>query len=102
MTRAWAVGVDMGGTNIRSAAVSVTGDVLLIEHGPSLASRNAGDVAENIATQTLHLLETARRRGLGSPRAIGVAVPGPLNVHTGTVRQAPHLAAWHPYPLPTN
>ena len=29
-------------------------------------------------TQTLHLLDTARRRGLGSPRAIGVAVPGPL------------------------
>ncbi len=99
MTRGWAVGLDMGGTNIRCAAVSVAGDVLLIEHGPSLASRKAGDVAENIAAQTLHLLDTARRRGLGSPRAIGVAVPGPLNVHTGTVMQAPHVAAWRGYPL---
>jgi len=99
MTRAWAVGLDMGGTNIRCAAVSVAGDVLLIEHGPSLASRKAGDVAENIAAQTLHLLDTARRRGLGSPRAIGVAVPGPLNVHAGTVMQAPHVAAWRGYPL---
>src|SRR6266478_6849788 len=99
MTRAWAVGLDMGGTNIRCAAVSVAGDVLLIEHGPSLASRKAGDVAENIAAQTIHLLDTARRRGLGSPRAIGVAVPGPLNVHTGTVMQAPHVAAWRGYPL---
>ena len=89
----------MGGTNIRCAAVSVTGDVLLMEHGPSLASRKAGDVAENIAAQTLHLLDTARRRGLGSPRAIGVAVPGPLDVHTGTVMQAPHVAAWRGYPL---
>lgn len=99
MTRAWAVGLDMGGTNIRSAAVSVAGDVLLLEHGPSLASRDAASVAENIAAQTLHLLDTARRRGLGSPRAIGVAVPGPLNVYTGTVMQAPHVAAWHGYPL---
>src|SRR5260370_40650956 len=99
MTGAWAVGGDMGGTNIRSGAVSVTGDVRLIEHGPSLASRKAGGVAENIAAQTLHLLDTARRRGLGSPRAIGVAVPGPLNVHTGIVMQAPHVAAWRGYPL---
>jgi glucokinase len=99
MTRAWAVGLDMGGTNIRCAAVSTAGDMLLLEHGPSLASRDAASVAENIAAQTLHLLDTARRRGLGSPRAIGVAVPGPLNVHTGTVMQAPHVAAWHGYPL---
>ena len=99
MTRAWAVGLDMGGTNIRCAAVSVPGEVLLIEHGPSLASRQAAAVAENIAAQTIHLLDTARRRGLGQPRAIGVAVPGPLNVHTGIVMQAPHVAAWRGYPL---
>ncbi len=100
MTRAWAVGLDMGGTNIRCAAVSASGgDVILMEHGPSHASRQAAAVAENIAAQLTHLLDTARRRGLGSPRAIGVAVPGPLNVHSGTVMQAPHVAAWHGYPL---
>jgi len=99
MTRAWAAGLDMGGTNIRCAAVSAAGDVLLMEHGPSLASRNAAAVAENIAAQLTHLLDSARRRGLGSPRAIGVAVPGPLNVYSGTVTQAPHVAAWRAYPL---
>jgi glucokinase len=99
MTRAWAVGLDMGGTNIRCAAVSVAGDVLLIEHAPSYASRGAAAVAKNIAAQVIHLIDTARRRGLGSPRAIGVAVPGPLNVYTGTVMQAPHVAAWRGYPL---
>ena len=99
MNRAWAVGLDMGGTNIRCAAVSATGKVILMERGPSHASRHAGDVAENIATQLLHLLDTARERGLGSPRAIGVAVPGPLDVHTGIVKAAPHVAAWRGYPL---
>ena len=99
MTRRWVAGLDMGGTNIRCAAVSVAGEVLLMEHGPSLASRDAAAVADNIAAQTLHLLDSARRRGLGPPRAIGVAVPGPLDVHTGTVMQAPHVAAWRGYPL---
>ncbi len=99
MTGAWAVGLDMGGTNIRCAAVSVAGDVILMERGPSLASRNAAAVVENIAGQLGHLLDSARRRGLGSPRAIGVAVPGPLNVYKGTVMQAPHVAAWRGYPL---
>jgi glucokinase len=99
MKRAWAVGLDMGGTNIRCAAVSAAGQVLLMERGPSHASRHAADVAENIATQLLHLLDTARERGLGSPRAIGVAVPGPLDVHSGIVKAAPHVAAWRGYPL---
>ncbi len=99
MTRAWAAGLDMGGTNIRCAAVSASGDVLLMEHGPSHASRQAAAVAENIAAQLTHLLDTARRRGLGSPRAIGVAVPGPLNVYSGTVMQAPHVGAWRGYSL---
>ena len=100
MTRAWVAGLDMGGTNIRCAAVTAAGgEVLLMERGPSHASRQAAAVAENIAAQLTHLLDTARRRGLGSPRAIGVAVPGPLNVYSGTVMQAPHVAAWRGYPL---
>lgn len=99
MTPVWAAGLDMGGTNIRCAAVSASGDVLLMHRGPSHASRAAGAVAENIASQLNLLLEAAKRRGLGSPRAIGVAVPGPLDLCRGTVMSAPHVAAWRGYPL---
>ena len=99
MKRAWAAGLDMGGTNIRCAAVSITGEVLLMERGPAHASRHASEVSKNIAAQLLHLMDTARERGLGSPRAIGVAVPGPLDVYAGIVKAAPHVAAWHGYPL---
>ncbi|HYL57465.1 MAG TPA: ROK family protein [Candidatus Acidoferrales bacterium] len=97
--RAWALGLDMGGTNIRCAAVSVTGRVVMMQHGPSHASRAAPAVADNIAIQLKALLEAARRAGLGSPRAIGVAVPGPLDVFSGVVMAAPHVAAWRGYPL---
>ena len=97
--RAWAVGLDMGGTNIRCAAVSVAGKVLMMQHGPSHASRTAPAVAENIAIQLNALIGAARDAGLGSPRAIGVAVPGPLDVFSGVVMAAPHVAAWRGYPL---
>ena len=97
--RGWAVGLDMGGTNIRCAAVSVAGKVLLMQHGPSHASRTAPAVADNLAAHLNALLESARREGLGSPRAVGVAVPGPLDDFSGTVMQAPHVAAWRGYPL---
>lgn len=61
--RGWAVGLDMGGTNIRCAAVSVAGKVLLMRHGPSHASRAAPEVADNIAAQLNALLDSARRDG---------------------------------------
>jgi glucokinase len=99
MKPAWAVGCDMGGTNIRCGAVSLDGEVLLLQRGPSLAFRPAAAVAANIAEQVASLLDAAKGAGLGSPRAIGVAVPGPLNVFSGTVMAAPHVAAWKSFPL---
>lgn len=89
----------MGGTNIRCAAVSLDGDVLILQRGPSLAMRAAEKVAANITEQVESLIDAARDAGLGSPRAIGIAVPGPLNVFSGTVMAAPHIAAWKAFPL---
>jgi len=91
----------MGGTNIRCAAVSASGAVRVLRRGPARADAEAAVVAENIVQQVRALEDEARRRGMGAPRAIGVAVPGPLNVHTGTVVAAPHVAAWRSFPLRT-
>jgi glucokinase len=99
MSRAYVVGLDMGGTNIRCAAVSPSGKVLLLQRGPSRADTAAPAVADNIVRQVRALIEAARRRGMGAPRAIGIAVPGPLNVYTGMVMAAPHVAAWRAFPL---
>jgi glucokinase len=99
MAGKYIVGLDMGGTNVRCAAVSSAGKVLLLIRGPARATSAASEVAENIVKQVRALQDEARRRGMGAPRAIGVAVPGPLNVHTGTVMAAPHVAAWRAFPL---
>ncbi len=93
------IGLDMGGTNLRCAAVSPAGRVLFLERGAARADSAASAVADNIVRQIKSLQTEARRRAMGSPRAIGVAVPGPLNVYSGVVMAAPHVAAWRAFPL---
>ena len=95
----YVIGLDMGGTNIRCGAVSPDGEVIFLIRSPSRAGSSASAVAENIVAQVREVQDRARRRGIGSPRAIGIAVPGPLNVYTGTVMSAPHVAAWRGFPL---
>ncbi|HUY28840.1 MAG TPA: ROK family protein [Candidatus Binataceae bacterium] len=99
MASRYVIGLDMGGTNIRCAAVSPAGRVLMLRRAPSKAGDRAPAVASNIAAQIRALIESARRRGLGAPRAIGVAVPGPLDVYRGVVMTAPHVKAWRSFPL---
>ncbi|HVA76489.1 MAG TPA: ROK family protein [Candidatus Binataceae bacterium] len=95
----YVIGLDMGGTNIRCAAVSPSGRVMLLRRAPSEAGASAPAVASNIAAQIRALEDAARRRGMGRARAIGVAVPGPLDVYRGVVMAAPHVKAWRGFPL---
>lgn len=99
MSGRYVIGLDMGGTNIRTAAVSLDGRVLMLLRGPARAEAAAPAVTINIAENIMALEAAARARGMGRARAIGVAVPGPLNVFEGTVMAAPHVAAWRRYPL---
>lgn len=99
MKRDYIVGLDMGGTNIRTAAVSKNGEVLLMLRGPARAKGTAMDTVANISAQVLALEDAARSKGLGRALAVGVAVPGPLNVVTGIVYAAPHVKAWRSFPL---
>ena len=92
----------MGGTNIRTAAVSKNGDVLLMLRGPARAKGTAAETVDNISSQILALEDAARKAGLGRSLAIGVAVPGPLNVHTGVIYAAPHVKSWRSFPLRRN
>ena len=99
MKRDYIIGLDMGGTNIRTAAVSRSGEVLLMMRGPARAKGSAMDTVANISEQVLALQDAARRAGLARAIAIGIAVPGPLNVRTGVIYAAPHVKAWRSFPL---
>ncbi|MGC1679439.1 MAG: ROK family protein [Candidatus Binataceae bacterium] len=99
MPARYVIGLDMGGTNIRCAAVARDGRVLFVRRAPSQADASGPAVASNIARQVRALEADARQRGMGAADAIGVAVPGPLDVYRGVVMAAPHVKAWRAFPL---
>ena len=99
MTREYFVGVDMGGTNLRCGAVSRSGAIILLRRAPANALGAADAVVANIAANVEAVAQQARGRGLGAPRGIGVAVPGPLDLVNGTVTTTPHVSAWRSFPL---
>ncbi len=99
MKRAYAIGFEMGGTNFRCGAVSPRGEVLLAIRGPSRAMDHADLVLANIAGRVREVEKAARARGWGAPMAVGVAVPGPIDLGRGVVMAAPHVGAWRRYPL---
>ena len=93
------IGLDMGGTNIRCGAVSRRGEILLLRRAPALATSAAQVVTENIAKQVRIVESMAQSRSWGRAAAVGIAVPGPINLKTGVVLATPHIPAWRNYPL---
>ena len=91
------VGVDLGGTHIRTAVLQ----------GPRLQSRVSLLTGENpmperaiprIYAATQQALDEARI-ALDQIAGIGIATPGPLNNRTGVIYSPPNLPGWDNVPL---
>jgi glucokinase len=88
--------VDIGGTKIEAGLVSLQGKIIFSERAPMLANGSAGGglhaVREIIDKVTLQ----PRAKEV---RAIGVAVPGWVDAHSGKILKAANLPCWRNYPL---
>lgn len=88
----FAIGVDLGGTNLRVAAVEESG--LLLERVALpvqlLAGREA--VVDAISQSTMELAKAYR--GKGTLLGVGVGIPGIIYIRTGTLRKSPNLPGW--------
>ncbi|MCS7301096.1 MAG: ROK family protein [Fimbriimonadales bacterium] len=82
------IGVDLGGTNVRAAALSRTGELLAppVQH-PSRAQEGFKITLEQI---TLTIREAVEAAGV-APAMIGMAVPGHIDSARGVVRWAPNF-----------
>jgi len=92
-----AIGVDLGGTNLRIAAVETDGRMLeSITTGTEVA-KGRDHVIDEMCEAILSLLEKFRFKGelLG----IGIGIPGIIDLDTGMLREAPNLPGWHDYPV---
>jgi glucokinase len=95
--QAYAIGVDLGGTNLRIAAVDAAGTLLQkVTTGAQVAKGRDFVVAE--MTDAIRQLST-KFAGLGELEGIGIGVPGILDMETGVVRKSPNLPDWVDYPV---
>lgn len=89
-----AIGVDLGGTNLRVAVVD-DGEILARRGRPTLPARGP---SATLATVGDLIAEVDPG---GEASAIGVAVTGPVDVDSGVVRNADTLEGWPPTDLIT-
>ena len=92
----FAIGVDLGGTNLRIAAVD--------EHGTLLEKTTTGtQVARGRDFVINEMCEAIRAAVTKLPTStlvgIGIGVPGIIDMETGMLRESPNLPGWHDYPV---
>jgi len=93
----FAIGVDLGGTNLRIAAVDGDGKILEKLTTGTEVLRGRDHVIDEMcaAIQNLSLKYAAS----GALAGIGVGVPGIIDLQTGMLRESPNLPGWQDYPV---
>jgi glucokinase len=89
------VAVDIGGTHIR-VAVYEPNSVLPIDHYRTRSHATEAGVYDRL----VQAIEAIWPKGKVS--AIGIASPGPLDPHTGTILATPNIPEWQNFPLAPN
>ena len=93
----FAIGVDLGGTNLRIAAVDVNGKILeKITTGTEVA-RGRDQVIFEMSEAIRELI--TKFRNAGHLAGIGIGVPGIIDMQSGMLRESPNLPGWQDYPV---
>ncbi|MGR3295090.1 MAG: ROK family protein [Candidatus Bathyanammoxibius sp.] len=92
------LGVDVGGTNIKSVLVDARGEILAAMKRPTLARKGRDAVIDRIV---MTLRDTVKKSGFPMKRVAGAGVgfAGPLDHATGVVFNPPNLPGWSNVPL---
>ncbi len=102
----YVIGIDLGGTKTRVAAVGFDGKILATRQGPTDArdpkrglEALAGLAKEVIAEVGGSAGSDAASAGAPTPVAAGLGAPGPLDLAGGRVLEAPNLPGWNGFPV---
>jgi len=88
--------VDIGGTKVEAALVSLEGKIIFGERRPMVADGRAGEGLRAVREAIDAVMRHPRAENV---RTMGVAVPGWLDVPSGKILKAANLPCWHDYPL---
>ena len=93
----FAIGVDLGGTNMRIAAVDESGKQLELITTSTEVKRGRDVVVADICDA----IRSLRKKfdGRGQFAGTGIGVPGIIDMASGTVLQSPNLPDWANYPV---
>ena len=94
----FAIGVDLGGTNLRIAAVDSSGKVLEKVTSGTEVRRGRDRVIHEMCTSIQAMAVKFRNRA-GGLLGIGIGVPGIIEMQTGMLRESPNLPGWSDYPV---
>ncbi len=93
----FSIGVDLGGTNLRIAAVTTDGQLLeKVTLGTKL-SPGPDHVITEMCDAILRL--TSQYRSGGAFLGAGIGIPGIIDLETGMVRKSANLPGWADYPV---
>jgi glucokinase len=92
------VGVDLGGTNLKTAVVSLEKQVLAKDSRSTHADQGPEAVME-VMEQAVHDVLQKSGRDKSQVLAVGFGIPGPVNWQEGLVYTMPNLPGWDHVPL---
>ncbi len=93
----FSIGVDLGGTNLRIAAVSTNGQLLeKITLGVKVALGR-----DHVITEMCDAIRrlSDQYRSSGTMLGAGIGVPGIIDMETGMLRKSANLPGWSDYPV---
>jgi glucokinase len=93
----FAIGVDLGGTNLRIAAVDDQGSLVEKVTLGTKVSLGRDHVIDDMCGAIEHVLE--KYRTSGNLLGIGIGVPGIIDMQSGLLRESPNLPGWADYPV---
>ena len=97
MSVGFAIGVDLGGTNLRVAIVDEQGRMLEKLVTPTVELRTSERVIDRMCEHIAQL--TKKYESNGTLHGIGIAIPGIIDLDSGILRESPNLPGWYDYPV---
>lgn len=92
------LGIDLGGTNIKTGVVDDAGKVIRKHSQPTESKYGADRVLKNMV-DAANTVVSAAGITLKEIAYIGIGSPGPVDAENGIVISSPNLAGWSNYPM---